>query len=378
MKIGIDARLYGTYGRGIGRYIQILIEQLEKLDHKNEYAIFLSSNGWHEYTPKNKNFKKVHSDIRLYTLKEQLQFPRIIAKQKVDIMHFPHFTVPLLYNRPYVVTVHDMIIHKFPTEYASTHHPIIYKLKLLGYKLTLWHALKAAKHVIAISKQTKQDILKYYPALKTPLSVIHHAIKTPASTETAIESNVLTKWKLSPLKYFFYVGAAYPHKNLKHMIESFMESLNTIPADTQFVIAGRVDTFHKNVQAWIKKNYPNNYQRVQWVNQVSDTELSVLYTNSIALVYVTQYEGFGLPVLEAMAANTAVIASNNSSLKEVAGPAGYLVQSDNSADLQKALEELSQNRELRDSYIQKGREQLKKFSTKQMAYNTWKCYQQIN
>ena len=378
MKIGIDARLYGTYGRGIGRYIQILIEQLEKLDHENEYSIFLSSNGWHEYTPKNKNFKKVHADIRLYTLKEQIQFPKIIAKQSVDIMHFPHFTVPLLYNKPYVVTVHDMIIHKFPTEYASTHHPFIYKLKLLGYKLTLWHALKAAKHVITISKQTKQDILEYYPTLKTPLSVIHHAIKTPASAETAIESNVLAKWNLSPLKYFFYVGAAYPHKNLKHMIESFMESLNTIPADTQFVIAGRVDTFHKNVQAWIKKNYPNNYQRVQWVNQVSDTELSVLYTNSIALVYVTQYEGFGLPVLEAMAANTAVIASNNSSLKEVAGPAGYLVQSDNSADLQKALEELSQNRELRDSYIQKGREQLKKFSTKQMAYNTWKCYQQIN
>jgi len=293
-------------------------------------------------------------------------------------MHFPHFTVPLLYNKPYVVTVHDMIIHKFPTEYASTHHPFIYKLKLLGYKLTLWHALKAAKHVITISKQTKQDILEYYPTLKTPLSVIHHAIKTPASAETAIESNVLAKWNLSPLKYFFYVGAAYPHKNLKHMIESFMESLNTIPRGTQFVIAGRVDKFHKNVQAWIKKNYSNNYQRVQWVDQVSDTELSMLYTNSIALVYVTQYEGFGLPVLEAMAANTAVIASNNSSLKEVAGPAGYLVQSDNSADLQKALEKLSQNRELRDSYIQKGREQLKKFSTKQMGYNTWKCYQQIN
>ena len=377
MKIGIDARLYGTYGRGIGRYIQNLIAELERLDHENEYVIFLSSNGWNEYTPKSNNFKKVLADIRLYTLKEQLQFPLIISKEKVDIMHFPHFTVPLLYTKPYVVTIHDMIIHKFPSEYATSHHPLMYKLKLLGYTLTLRHAVKAAKHVICISKQTKSDLLEYVPNLKAPLSVIYHAIRPLIIPELSTQKEVLSGYHLVSQEYFFYVGAAYPHKNLQHMIESFMDSLPQIPENIQFVIAGRVDKFHLRLQEWIKETFPKSHGRVQWLGQVSETELAVLYANSIALIYVTQYEGFGLPILEAMSATTAVIASHNSALKEVVGEAGYTLDPYDKEALTTAIKEFTQNPALRLDFVEKGNDQLEKFSVKQMSYNTWRCYQQI-
>ena len=115
MLIGIDARFYGSIGKGLGRYTQKLIENLEKTDQENRYVVFLRKENFDEYQPQNPNFKKVLADYRWYSFAEQLFFPRLLRKYNFDFVHFPHFNVPLLYRKKFIMTIHDLILIHFPT-----------------------------------------------------------------------------------------------------------------------------------------------------------------------------------------------------------------------------------------------------------------------
>jgi len=138
IRIGIDARFYGPKQKGLGRYVQKLIENLEKKDLNNEYIIFIRKENWNKYHPTNPNFKKVLADYQWYTLSEQIFMPFKIRQSKVDLMHFPHFNVPILYRMPFIITIHDLILKRFPTRRASTMGPIKYWLKSLAYRLVIF------------------------------------------------------------------------------------------------------------------------------------------------------------------------------------------------------------------------------------------------
>ena len=127
MRIGIDARMLGE--AGIGRYTEQLILNLEKIDTNNQYYIFLREENFNKITLRNPNFTKVKANFKWYTLKEQILFPSILNKYNLDLVHFPHFNVPIFYKKPFIVTVHDLIVLKFPTIRATTLSPIIYKIK---------------------------------------------------------------------------------------------------------------------------------------------------------------------------------------------------------------------------------------------------------
>ena len=119
MKIGIDARFLGPMSKGLGRYAERLVENLEKKDKKNEYVVFLRKENWDYYTPKFSNFKKVLADYRWYSLKEQIMMPIAIWKEKIDLMHFPHFNIPIFSPTKFVTTIHDLILLRFPTPRAT-------------------------------------------------------------------------------------------------------------------------------------------------------------------------------------------------------------------------------------------------------------------
>src|SRR4030042_5629936 len=119
MRIGIDARFFGSIGKGLGRYTQKLIENLEKIYEHNHYFIFLRRGNWNEYRPRKKNFTKVLADVPWYSLREQIEMPRIIRKCGLDLVHFPHFNVPVGYRGKFVVTIHDLILLRYPTKKAS-------------------------------------------------------------------------------------------------------------------------------------------------------------------------------------------------------------------------------------------------------------------
>src|SRR4030042_4304885 len=134
MKIAIDARYYGPEGTGIGKYVEKLLENLEQLDTKNEYFVILRRDNFHLFNPKNSNFKKILADARWYSVKEQVLLPAVLTRIKPDLVHFPHFNIPLVFPGKFVVTIHDVIKSEYKGPSSTTQALPIYYLKHLGYE----------------------------------------------------------------------------------------------------------------------------------------------------------------------------------------------------------------------------------------------------
>jgi len=206
MRIGIDARFYGSVGKGLGRYTQKLIENLERIDNRNSYFIFLRKENWNEYRPRNKNFNKVLADVPWYSLKEQIFMPRILKKYQLDLVHFPHFNIPLFYKGKFVITIHDLILFHFPTKRASTLSRFFYFVKLLGYRLVIRKAVKKSRAIITVSKYTKEDIIENFKIDPDKIIITYEAVDI--LTQGAADSRERILGKYGIIKpYLLYVGA---------------------------------------------------------------------------------------------------------------------------------------------------------------------------
>src|SRR5262245_45001395 len=137
MRIGIDARFYGPIGKGLGRYTERLIQNLERVADEHEFVIFLRKENFGLFKPSSPRFRKVLADFGWYSAAEQVLFPPLIAKEKIELMHYPHFNVPIFSPTPFVVTIHDLILFRFPTRRATTLNPIFYALKYAAYRLVI-------------------------------------------------------------------------------------------------------------------------------------------------------------------------------------------------------------------------------------------------
>ncbi|HLN19093.1 MAG TPA: glycosyltransferase, partial [Patescibacteria group bacterium] len=229
MRIGIDARFYGPIGKGLGRYTQKLIENLEKVSAEggtapggeNQFFIFLRNENFDDYTPQNKNFHKVLANYGWYTFSEQINFPRLLYRYDLDLMHFPHFNVPIFYWRKFIVTVHDLILIHFPTVRSSTLSPILYWLKFLAYKFVIKFAVLRSKKIITVSNFTKSDIMKVYERIpKDKIVVTYEACEDFCMMSPGKDKEILARYGIiNP--YIMYVGNAYPHKNLERLILAF-------------------------------------------------------------------------------------------------------------------------------------------------------------
>src|SRR3972149_1631873 len=161
MKIVIDGRLYGLENAGLGRYVMNLVDNLARLDRKNSYAILLRRKYFNRlnFSPK---WQKVLADYRHYSIAEQFKLPSLIKSLNPDIAHFPHFNVPIFYSGPYVVTIHDILMHKQKGLGATTLSAPAYFFKRLGYKTVFRHAVKGAARIIVPSKFIKEQVGEYY------------------------------------------------------------------------------------------------------------------------------------------------------------------------------------------------------------------------
>ncbi len=175
MKIAIDARMYGLENAGIGRYVVNLIDQIAKVDKQNTYVLLLNSNYFNKLKLP-QNFSQVLADFKHYSLAEQLKLPKIIAKINPDITHFLHFNVPLTFKGKFIVTIHDLLMHKQKGQDATTLNPISYKIKRLGYHKVFTHAVMASQKIIAPSKFVKDEILKTYKVPEDKIEVIYEGV----------------------------------------------------------------------------------------------------------------------------------------------------------------------------------------------------------
>lgn len=367
MKILIDARLYGLENTGLGRYLINLVDGLTKIDSRNEFVILLRKK-YYESLVLPKNWKKVLADSHHYTFQEQIEIPQIINKEKPDISHFPHFNVPLLFKGKYVVTIHDLLMHKGMSFEATTLSPIHYLVKRLGYRFVFDNAIRRASKVIVPSFAIGQEIYDIYKISKDKVNVTYEGMDENISHKGKIEINK---------PYFTYIGNAYPHKNLERLIKA-IKILNTKSEQKVFLaISGARNIFTQRMQNMIKRENAEEY--VKLMGFVPDKKLGNFLSESIAFVFPTLSEGFGLPGLEAMASGTLVVASDIPVLKEVYKDHAIYFDAMNPESIAEALEKsLTMNQKERVERIKKAKEFIKTYSWDKMAEETLKIYESCN
>lgn len=393
MNIGIDARMLGPHCGGLGRYTEQLIKHLIKIDSKNQYILFLKKDNFN-FVPDSQNVIKVLADIHWYGIKEQTDFLKIINKQDIDLMHFPHWNVPLLYNKPFVVTIHDLLLLHYPTREASTLGFVWYAVKHAVYKKVLHHAVKKAKHIFVPSNFTKMDLCETLNVRQEKITVTYEApyINIGDLRNTYIENknhqfsstvigmqkeivrntqqNIFEKYNITK-PYVLYVGVAYPHKNLKGLLRTWKKVEHEIE-DVQLVLVGKRNFFYEQL---LSSEEIRLCSRVIYTDFVGDAELSNLYKNARAYVFPSLYEGFGLPPLEAMAHGVPVVSSNRTCLPEILGEAVLYVDSENADQFAQQIILVLENEDLRFELRSKAIEELKKYSWEKMAKETFAIYQ---
>jgi glycosyltransferase involved in cell wall biosynthesis len=377
MRIGIDARFYGSIGKGLGRYTQKMIENLEKISSsneadlglENEYFILLRSENFEEYRPMRKNFHKVLADYNWYSVSEQIHMPHLLNKLKLDLVHFPHFNVPLMYRKKFVVTIHDLILLHFPTLRGTLLNPVIFYLKYMAYRLVIYSAIKRAVRVIAVSNFTKSDVIKNYPFSNHKIEVTYEACDNHCWLADSLK--IMDKYGIIK-PYLLYVGNAYPHKNLINLIKSFQIVKEQIK-DLRLVIVGKDDYFNKKIKKFVETISENS---VIFTGFIPDQELDVLYREASLFVFPSLYEGFGLPPLEAMAKGVPVISSDHPCMKEILGESACF---GNARDINKfagLIVDGINNQELRTKLVKKGFQQIQKYSWEKLAQETVTIYQE--
>ncbi len=372
--IGIDARFYGPSNKGLGRYTQEIVDRVINLDKDNNYVVFLSSDNFNSFNCSEKRVKKVLVKARWYSLAEQIIFPFQIWKEKLDLIHFTHFNVPILTPVKFIVTIHDLILTKFPTTRASTLSPFFYKIKNLAYKIVIWLAVKRAKKIIAVSKHTCEDIVDKFKVKKEKVAVVYEGVSKLFQTRCATKQgalDVLRKYKISR-PFLLYVGNAYPHKNLEKLINVFLK-LKAKHSDLNLVLVGKEDYFYKRLKEYAnKKKAP-----VIFVGFVPDEDLDVFFKEALCYVFPSLYEGFGLPPLEAMTQGCPVVSSNQSCLPEIFENAAVYFDPHKENDIIETIEEVIKDKNLRAKLVEKGFNQYKKFSWDKAAEETVKVYKEV-
>ncbi|EKD47257.1 MAG: glycosyl transferase, group 1 [uncultured bacterium] len=313
MKIGIDARFFGPRvgGGGLGRYVSELVTHLQKIDQRNQYILFLKKENFHECKITNKNFSKQLIDIPWYSIEEQRKMPGIIARSKIDFMHYPHWNIPVFSKVPFVVTIHDLIMLELPhSSHASTRHPLVYGFKHAGFRIVLENAIHRSKHILTVSNYTKSKILEHFGVKTNKITVIPNGVIPPREARS-VSLTALGVYQ----PYFLYVGNAYPHKNIEMMMHAFSQFHENHPY-AQLVIAGRRDFFSKRLEKEADELGLNS-ENVRFIDLPTDEELAALYKNASLFVFPSRIEGFGIPPLEAMSYGTPVAAANTSSIPEI-------------------------------------------------------------
>ncbi|MFA7049565.1 MAG: glycosyltransferase family 1 protein [Patescibacteria group bacterium] len=381
-KIGIDARFYGPFAKGLGRYTQEIVDNILKIDTENNYVIFLGKHNFDELIidKDNKRVKKVLVDIKWYSWKEQLLFPFYIWKEKLDLIHFTHFNVPIFCPVKFIVTIHDLILTKFKTVRATTKHPLIYSLKDFFYRVVIKSALKKSKKILTVSNFTKDDIVQQFKINSKKIQVIYEGVSNLSKGRDSLfvaklnKEEVLSDYKIS-FPYFLYVGNAYPHKNLEFLVESFLK-WNSKDNKFRLVMVGKEDFFYKRTKEYafnlINKNNYNN--SIIFTGYVPDDKLEIIYQRAMIYIFPSLYEGFGLPPLEALFNSCPVLSSREASMPEIIQNGALYFDPYDYEDFYNKLNLLVDNEKLRQNIIEQGKEVLKRYNWWECAYQTREAY----
>lgn len=291
--------------------------------------------------------------------------PKLLKKIKPNIFISPDAVTSLATNIPSLTVIHDInFVHRpddLPKQWSKYYNKYTPKF------------IKKSKRIATVSKFSKNDIIKTYKTAPNKIDVVYNGIKTtfkPLEKEnTSLVTNKYSKGK----PFFFFIGSLHPRKNLKNLLLAFNEFKKIDKQGFKLILGGEIMFKFES----IKMVYENlEYKKdVVFIGRLSDYNLNCFLSEATALTYVPFFEGFGIPVLEAMACGTAVITSNTTSLPEVVGEAAYTVSPNSISEISTAMYELSTNQKIIDDLVSKGFERLKLFTWKKSADALWKSIQ---
>lgn len=326
MNILINAQFYdGNHITGIGNYAQELIFQLSKIDKKNLYTIYCKN-------PQFSNSEHIVFKPSISVLSSglaRLLWENLILKIKIiwkkpDVFHSLNYTIPLFISKKtkVIATVQDLTWIK---------HPIFFsKFTRMLAVLRIKYTCKRADQIITISNSTKNDLINFIGCNESKIKVIYlgadqQKYKIISSKENL--SKVKTKYDL-PDKYLFWIGSLRKNKNLKNMIKAFLVSEKSKLHNYSFVLAGKKSNGYDEIEELIQNN-PN----VLYKGLIDDKDLPIVYNLSSGLLFVSLYEGFGLPIVESLACGVPVITSNVSSMPEIITENEFLCKPNNIEDI---------------------------------------------
>lgn len=377
MRIVIDGRLWSE--SGLGRYVRNLVFGLQEIDKVNEYYILLLKKDYNSMVCHTNNFHKVLADFRWYEWEEQVRLFKLLRELKGDLVHFPHFNIPIFYRGKFIVTIHDLIHQHFQTRQTTTLNPIFYTVKKIGYRKAFSTAVKNSVKVITPSNFVKKQLVEEWgvregKVVVTPEGVDLEVVRKVMGVGEKDFVKVAEKFKLKK-PYLFYVGNAQPHKNLVRLVRVFGKLKEKFPG-LSLVLSGPDSLFWERV-----REESSHFAKASWDKGVvftgflKEEEMVVLYKNAEAFVMPSLEEGFGIPILEAMACGCPVISSSAGSLSEVGGDAVVYFNPEDEEDMVKAIEGILGDEGLREKMIKQGFSQVKKFSWEKMARETLEIYQ---
>ena len=314
-RIGIDARKLTDFG--IGTYISNLLCALAEIDWENEYVLFVGTPARDLPAHRPENFQLVFEKAPVYSARELTTLSWKLLRLKLDLYHATHYVLPAVVRCKAVVTIHD-IIHLLYPEFLPNRLAFLYAQRMIRRSLT------RGDRVIADSQNTKKDLMDYFETDGRKIEVIYPGVADlfRRPMETAAVDRVLARHGLER-PYLLFVGNPKPHKNLDNVVTAFARVVNADRFEGDLVCVGgrdqnQVRIAHRAARLGVE-------DRIKLLGHVAEEDLPGLYRGARIFLYPTLYEGFGLPVVEAMASGVPVITSSTSSLKEISSGYAELV-----------------------------------------------------
>ena len=363
----MDGRYIRDSYPGIGRYTYHLLEALVDLEGGNEWWVLYDpaaedSRFFLERLESRKGLNLVPSATPLRTWSEQARLPRLLAGLSLDLFHTPFYLYPYLTRIPSISTMHDVIPLAFPAGFSVRSRWIF----RMATQLSLWRS----RRIIAVSEATARALDGHFAGASGKIAVIPEGVDARfRPVERDLVDQIRSRHRL-PERYFLSVGIDSPHKNWRFLVETYAR----LGAGPPLVLAGPPDPRYTGTRRAVEEL--GLADRVLFLGAVAEEDLPGLYSGAEVFLFPSLHEGFGLPVLEAMACGTPVICSDASSLPEVVGDAGMLIDPGDSAGWTAAVERLSDDPALREQMRQQGMVRARAFTWRRAAAETRKLYDQ--
>lgn len=373
MNIAIDIR--GTYlyhGTGIGTYTKNLVNNLLSIDHENFYELFYCGGNPDQ-------FKLPHTEVHLLSKKfssfyEQEYIPSFIRRKNIPIFHIPQNGIgykELLSSKRYksIVTVHDLIPYVLPQTVGRSY--------LNKFLKQMPYIVDNASAIITVSEYSKKEIIKFFSIDPNKIFV------TPLATNklfrplniTACKEILKKKYSID-YDFILYIGGFSKRKNIYNLILAFAQSYKNFSKPTKLILLGNIKDEYNILKEIIREKNLDEY--VTFTGFIPEEDLPIFYNASEFFVYISKYEGFGLPLLEALSCRKATISSNITSIPEVVGSASYAVNPYDVYKISKSLCDLSNNHKLRSDLEGMAYDRSKMFSWENCASLTLDVYKNLN